>query len=384
LREITIGLGGPGNGYPRADGFDIVVASEVMAILCLATDLADLRERLGHIVVATTRERVPITAAQLKAHGAMAALLKHAIRPNLVQTLEGNPAFIHGGPFANIAHGCSSVIATRAALAIADFVVTEAGFGADLGAEKFIDIKCRKTGLAPGAAVIVATVRALKYHGGVALAELGREDADALALGLANLERHVSNLTGQFGLATVVALNHFTTDRDEEIELIKNRLAAIGVEVVLAKHWAEGSAGALELARAVMALIGRPRAPLNFLYADDAPLLDKLTAIATRIYGAKDIALTDKVAAEVKSLEAAGFGRLPVCVAKTPYSFSSNPTLRGAPSGHILTVRDVRLSAGAGFVVFICGDIMTMPGLPSVPAAASIDIDAKGNISGLF
>jgi formate--tetrahydrofolate ligase len=384
LRDITVGLGGAANGFPRTDGFDIVVASEVMAILCLAMNLSDLKERLAQIVVATTRDRTPITARDLSAHGAMAALLKHAIRPNLVQTLEGNPAFVHGGPFANIAHGCSSVIATRAALALSDIVVTEAGFGADLGAEKFIDIKCRKAGLAPSAAVIVATVRALKYHGGVDLANLTDDNPEALRKGLANLERHVSNLTQQFGLPVVVALNHFTTDRESEFELIRSRLLELGVEVVLARHWADGGAGAVDLANALLRLLARPAVPVHFLYPDDATLLEKLAAVATRTYGAKDIALTDKVAAEVRSLEAAGFGRLPICVAKTPYSFSSDPTVRGAPSGHILTVRDVRLSAGAGFVVFICGDIMTMPGLPRVPAADSIDIDADGNISGLF
>jgi formate--tetrahydrofolate ligase len=384
LRDITVGLGGPANGFPRSDGFDIVVASEVMAILCLATNLSDLKERLGKIVVARTRERVPITARDLSAHGAMAALLKHAIRPNLVQTLEGNPAFIHGGPFANIAHGCSSVIATRAALALSDIVITEAGFGADLGAEKFIDIKCRKAGLEPAAAVIVATVRALKYHGGVDLGNLADDNPEALLKGLANLERHVINLTQQFGLPVVVALNHFTTDRESEIERIRTRLLEIGVEVILARHWAEGGAGAVDLANALLRLLALPERPVRFLYPDDATLLEKLAAVATRTYGAQDIAVTDKVAAEVKSLEAAGFGGLPICVAKTPYSFSTDPSLRGAPSGHILTVRDVRLSAGAGFVVFICGDIMTMPGLPRIPAASSIDIDAEGNISGLF
>jgi len=384
LRDITVGLGGPANGFPRSDGFDIVVASEVMAILCLATNLSDLKERLGKIVVARTRERVPITARDLSAHGAMAALLKHAIRPNLVQTLEGNPAFIHGGPFANIAHGCSSVIATRAALALSDIVITEAGFGADLGAEKFIDIKCRKAGLEPAAAVIVATVRALKYHGGVDLGNLADDNPEALLKGLANLERHVINLTQQFGLPVVVALNHFTTDRESEIERIRTRLLEMGVEVILARHWAEGGTGAVDLANALLRLLALPERPVRFLYPDDATLLEKLAAVATRTYGAQDIAVTDKVAAEVKSLEAAGFGGLPICVAKTPYSFSTDPSLRGAPSGHILTVRDVRLSAGAGFVVFICGDIMTMPGLPRVPAASSIDIDAEGNISGLF
>jgi formate--tetrahydrofolate ligase len=314
----------------------------------------------------------------------MAALLKHAIRPNLVQTLEGNPAFIHGGPFANIAHGCSSVIATRAALALSDIVITEAGFGADLGAEKFIDIKCRKARLEPAAAVIVATVRALKYHGGVDLGNLADDNPEALLKGLANLERHVINLTQQFGLPVVVALNHFTTDRESEIERIRTRLLEMGVEVILARHWAEGGTGAVDLANALLRLLALPERPVRFLYPDDATLLEKLAAVATRTYGAQDIAVTDKVAAEVKSLEAAGFGGLPICVAKTPYSFSTDPSLRGAPSGHILTVRDVRLSAGAGFVVFICGDIMTMPGLPRIPAASSIDIDAEGNISGLF
>ena len=384
LRETTIGMGGPANGFLRSDGFDIVVASEVMAILCLAADLADLKSRLARIVVAESLDGKQVTAADLNAHGAMAALLKDAVKPNLVQTLEGNPAFVHGGPFANIAHGCSSVIATRAGLALGDVVVTEAGFGADLGAEKFLDIKCRMSGLSPHAAVLVATIRALKYHGGLELKELGEDRADALALGLANLERHATNLSQQFGVPVVVALNHFTSDRDSEIGLVRDRLQALGIEVVLARHWAEGGKGADDLASAVLRLLEKEPPKLSLLYPDDASLVEKIEAIATKTYGAKDVAINPRALAQIKLLEQRGFGRLPVCVAKTPYSFSSDPKLRGAPSGHTLLVRDVRLSAGAGFVVMICGDIMTMPGLPKVPAADTIDIDAAGQITGLF
>ena len=384
LRETTVGLGGPGNGFVRSDGFDIVVASEVMAILCLAADLADLKKRLARIVVAESLDGKQITAADLKAHGAMTALLKDAIKPNLVQTLEGNPALIHGGPFANIAHGCSSVIATRAALALGDVVVTEAGFGADLGAEKFLDIKCRMTGLSPHAAVLVATVRALKYHGGLELKELGEDRPDNLSAGIANLERHATNLSQRFGVPVVVALNHFATDRDSEIELVRERLASLKIEVVLARHWAEGGAGAEQLATAVMKLLDGPKAELTLLYPDQASLIDKLEAVATKIYGAKDVAIDARVQAQLKKLEERGFGGLPICIAKTPYSFSSDPKLRGAPSGHTLLVRDARLSAGAGFVVMICGDIMTMPGLPKIPAADTIDVDENGQITGLF
>jgi formate--tetrahydrofolate ligase len=384
LRETTIGLGGPANGFVRSDGFDIVVASEVMAILCLAADLADLKLRLARMVVAESLDGKQITAADLKAHGAMTALLKDAIKPNLVQTLEGNPALIHGGPFANIAHGCSSVIATRTGLALGDVVVTEAGFGADLGAEKFLDIKCRMTGLSPHAAVLVATIRALKYHGGLELKELGEDRPDMLSAGLANLERHATNLSHRFNIPVVVALNHFTTDRDSEIELVRQRLGALGIDVVLARHWAEGGAGADQLAAAVMKLLDAPKAELKLLYPDQASLVEKLEAVATKIYGAKDVAINARVLTQLKTLEQRGFGGLPICIAKTPYSFTSDPKLRGAPSGHTLLVRDARLSAGAGFVVMICGDIMTMPGLPKIPAAETIDVDQDGHITGLF
>jgi formate--tetrahydrofolate ligase len=384
LRDTTVGLGGPANGFVRSDGFDIVVASEVMAILCLAANLSDLKVRLARIVVAESLDQKQITAADLNAHGAMAALLKDAIKPNLVQTLEGNPALIHGGPFANIAHGCSSVIATRAALALGDVVVTEAGFGADLGAEKFLDIKCRMTGLAPHAAVLVATVRALKYHGGMELKELGDDRPERLAEGIANLERHATNLSQRFGIPVVVALNHFTTDRDSEIALVRQRLKALGIEVVLARHWAEGSAGAEELASAVLRILEKDKAPLQLLYQDQESLIAKLEAVATKTYGARDVAINARVLAQLKLLEERGFGHLPICIAKTPYSFSSDPKLRGAPSGHTLLVREARLSAGAGFIVMICGDIMTMPGLPKVPAANSIDVDDQGQITGLF
>jgi formate--tetrahydrofolate ligase len=384
LRDTTVGLGGPANGFVRSDGFDIVVASEVMAILCLAADLADLKKRLARIVVAESLDGKQITAADLKAHGAMTALLRDAIKPNLVQTLEGNPALIHGGPFANIAHGCSSVIATRAGLALGDIVVTEAGFGADLGAEKFLDIKCRMTGLAPHAAVLVATVRALKYHGGLELKELGEDRPEKLSAGLANLERHATNLSQRFGIPVVVALNHFTTDRDSEIELVRERLRVLGIDVVLARHWADGGAGADQLAAAVMKLLDQPQQELTLLYPDHASLIEKLEAVATKIYGAKDVAINARVVTQLKKLEERGFGSLPICIAKTPYSFSSDPKLRGAPSGHTLLVRDARLSAGAGFVVMICGDIMTMPGLPKIPAADTIDVDENGQITGLF
>jgi formate--tetrahydrofolate ligase len=350
----------------------------------LAADLADLKKRLARIVVAESLDGKQITAADLKAHGAMTALLRDAIKPNLVQTLEGNPALIHGGPFANIAHGCSSVIATRAGLALGDIVVTEAGFGADLGAEKFLDIKCRMTGLAPHAAVLVATVRALKYHGGLELKELGEDRPEKLSAGLANLERHATNLSQRFGIPVVVALNHFTTDRDSEIELVRERLRVLGIDVVLARHWADGGAGADQLAAAVMKLLDQPQQELTLLYPDHASLIEKLEAVATKIYGAKDVAINARVVTQLKKLEERGFGSLPICIAKTPYSFSSDPKLRGAPSGHTLLVRDARLSAGAGFVVMICGDIMTMPGLPKIPAADTIDVDENGQITGLF
>jgi formate--tetrahydrofolate ligase len=382
LRDITVGLGGPGNGYPRQDGFDIVVASEVMAVLCLATSLADLKARLGRIIVAETREREPVTAADLKVHGAMTVLLKDALAPNLVQTLENNPAILHGGPFANIAHGCNSVIATKTALKLADYVVTEAGFGADLGAEKFIDIKCRKAGLHPAAAVVVATVRALKFHGGVELLDLGRENLEALGRGLANIERHLHNLREVFGLPVVVGINHFGSDTEAEHALLRERIGALGVAVHSCRHWAEGGAGAAALAHEVVRLCAQP-STLRFAYDDELPLWDKLRAVATRTYGAADIRAPAAVRRQVQALQDAGHGRLPVCVAKTQYSFSTDPALRGAPSGHVLELREVRLAAGAGFVVMVCGDIMTMPGLPKVPSAERIDLDDDGGVIGL-
>ena len=383
LRHITVGLGGPANGFVREDGFDIVVASEVMAILCLASSLKDLEQRLGSIVVASTRSRHPVRARDLKVHGAMTVLLKDALQPNLVQTLEGNLAILHGGPFANIAHGCNSVMATRAALKLADYVVTEAGFGADLGAEKFIDIKCRKSGLRPSAAVIVATVRAVKFHGGVPLAELAREDLEAMRRGLANLERHVHNVTQVFGLPCVVAVNHFAADTDAEHTLLQERLAALGVQAVVARHWAQGGQGALELAREVVRLC-QQKSNLRFAYADEDSLWDKLVKVATRIYGAAEVSAPADVRARIAALQEAGYGHFPVCIAKTQYSFSTDPTSRGAPSGHVLHVREVRLAAGAQFVVMICGDVMTMPGLPAQPAAERIGLDERGRVVGLF
>ncbi len=384
LRKITIGLGGTANGYVREDGYDITVASEVMAIFCLATSLKDLKERLGDIVVGyTTRGRKPVRARDLKAHGAMAALLKDAIKPNLVQTLENNPAFVHGGPFANIAHGCNSVSATRAALKLADYVVTEAGFGADLGAEKFIDIKCRKAGLAPRAAVLVATVRALKYHGGVKKDALSGENLPALAQGLVNLERHYRNITEHYGLPCVVCINHFTQDTDAEVDLIVKKVRALGGRAVVAKHWAQGGAGAEDLARAVAEVADGNTTPHRFVYEETAPLWDKIEAIATRIYGAAGISAAAPIKARLEELDA-DYGHLPICIAKTQMSFSTDPNALGAPSGHLVTIREVRLAAGAGFIVAIAGDMMTMPGLPKVPAAESIDVDEAGNISGLF
>lgn len=384
LRETTIALGGTGNGYPRQDGFDIVVASEVMAIFCLASSLDDLKERLGNIVIGYDRSREAIRARDLNAHGAMAVLLKDAIKPNLVQTLENTPAFLHGGPFANIAHGCNSVIATRAALKLADYVVTEAGFGADLGAEKFVDIKCRKSGLRPAAAVVVATIRALKYHGGKELGTLEDEDLAALERGIVNLERHISNVQNHFGIPCVVAINHFTSDTQAEIDLIKKKMAHHEVEVAVARHWAEGGAGAVDLAKAVVNLIDTTPASFRFVYDDKISLLDKMNAIATKVYGASGIRLSAKVRAEVERLEKEGYGHYPVCVAKTQYSFSTDASQRGAPSDHIVDIREVRLAAGAEFVVMICGDIMTMPGLPKLPAAERIDLDQDGRIVGLF
>ncbi len=382
LREITVGLGGPANGFPRQDGFDIVVASEVMAILCLATSLHDLKARLGRIVVAETRGGKPIRAADLGVHGSMAVLLKDALAPNLVQTLENTPALLHGGPFANIAHGCNSVIATSTALRLADFVVTEAGFGADLGAEKFIDIKCRKSGLRPAVAVVVATVRALKYHGGVDLPRLAAEDLPALERGMANLERHLHNLREVFGLPCVVSINHFATDTEAEHALLRERAAELGVAAHTSRHWAEGGAGAVDLAHDVVRLAGEPL-QLRFAYDDDEPLWQKLHRLATRVYGAAGVDASPAVRAQIERLQTDGYGGLPVCVAKTQYSFSSDPTLRGAPSGHLLLVREVRLAAGAEFVVMVCGDIMTMPGLPKLPSFERIDLDDDGRIVGL-
>ncbi len=383
LREITVGLGGVGNGYPRQDGFDIVVASEVMAIFCLAGSLKDLKERLGRIVVGYTRAKLPIHARDLKAHGAMTAILRDALAPNLVQTLENNPAFIHGGPFANIAHGCNSVIATRAALKLADYVVTEAGFGADLGAEKFVDIKCRKAGLRPAAAVLVATARALKFHGGVEVAEVGRENLQALEKGLANLDRHIDNLRDHYGLPCVVSINHRAEDTPAEMQLLTEHLAARGVKGYVARHFAEGGQGAVAVAEEVVRMCEQPN-HFHYVYEDELPLWDKMKAIATQVYGARDITADARVRAHIASLQNAGFGHYPVCVAKTQYSFSTDPKLRGAPSGHEVNIREVRLAAGAEFVVMICGDIMTMPGLPKVPAANSIDVDEHGRIVGLF
>ena len=384
LRSIVNSLGGVANGFPREDGFDITVASEVMAIFCLASDLADLRQRLGNIIVAQTRARKPVRAAQLKADGPMAALLKDAIAPNLVQTLESNPAFVHGGPFANIAHGCNSVIATRAALKLADYVVTEAGFGADLGAEKFIDIKCRKAGLRPDAVVLVATIRALKMHGGVEKQDLKAENVAALRKGFANLKRHVSNLRDHFGLPVVVSINRFSADTEAETTTLKELCDEIGVQCLLSDHWARGGAGAAELAHAVVRMTERGASEFRFLYTDETPLWDKVRTIAQKIYGASDIVADQAIRNRFKELQAEGFGNLPVCIAKTQYSFSTDAALKAAPSGHVVPVREVRLSAGAGFVVAICGDIMTMPGLPAVPAANNIGIDAAGRITGLF
>ena len=383
LRDITIGLGGPGNGFPRQDGFDIVVASEIMAIFCLATSLADLKERIGNIVIGSTATGAPIRARDLQAQGAMTALLRDALAPNLVQTLERTPAFVHGGPFANIAHGCNSVLATQSALRLADYVVTEAGFGADLGAEKFVDIKCRKSGLRPSAVVLVATVRALKYHGGVEVADVGRENLAALDKGIVNLERHIDNIQERYGLPCVVAVNHRTHDTVAETDLLLSRVAGRGSKAIIARHWAEGGAGAEAVAREVIRLCETP-SRMRFVYEDDDTLWDKMKAIATRVYGAADIRASGDIRAQIDKLQKDGYGRFPVCVAKTQVSFSTDPRLRGAPSGHIVDVREVRLAAGAQFVVMVCGDVMTMPGLPKVPAAHAIDVDAQGRIVGLF
>jgi len=382
LRDIVVSLGGTANGYPRQDGFDIVVASEVMAIFCLATSLEDLKKRLGNIVVGYTREQKPVTARDLNAHGAMTVLLKDALAPNLVQTLENNPAFIHGGPFANIAHGCNSVIATRSALKLADYVVTEAGFGADLGAEKFLDIKCRKSGMRPNAAVIVATIRALKYHGGVEVKEVNAENVAALEKGLVNLEQHVENMTTVYGIPCVVSINRFNFDTPAELELLNSRMKKLGVPVVLATHWGDGGKGAAELAKIVVDLCDKPSKPA-FVYEDADPLWDKIGKIAKKVYRAAEVTADVKVRAQIKKLQDDGYGHYPVCVAKTQYSFSADAKLRAAPRGYAINVREVRLAAGAEFVVMICGDIMTMPGLPKVPSANKIDL-VDGKVVGLF
>jgi formate--tetrahydrofolate ligase len=383
LRSIVSSLGGVANGYPREDGFDITVASEVMAVFCLARDLDDLKNRLGNIVVAYTRDRKPIRARDLKAHGAMAVLLKEALAPNLVQTLEGTPAFIHGGPFANIAHGCNSVLATTTALKLADYVVTEAGFGADLGGEKFIDIKCRKAGIAPDCVVLVATIRALKMHGGVKKEDLKTENLKALEAGMANLQRHVENVQ-KFGIVPIVSINRFSADTEAEIKLVQDKCKALGVEALMADHWAMGGAGAADVARAVVKIAESGRSKLKFLYPDDMPLFEKIRTIAKEIYRAKDVTADKSVRDQLASFEAMGCGKFPICVAKTQYSFSTNPDAKGAPADHVINVREVRLSAGAEFVVAICGEIMTMPGLPKVPAADSIDLGPDGRIVGLF
>jgi formate--tetrahydrofolate ligase len=383
LREIVCSLGGVANGYPREAGFDITVASEVMAIFCLAKDLDDLKERLGKIIIGYTRDRKPVRAADLKAHGAMTALLKEAIAPNLVQTLEGTPAFIHGGPFANIAHGCNSVVATSTALKLADYVVTEAGFGADLGAEKFLDIKCRKAGLEPSCVVLVATIRALKMHGGVKKEDLKKENLAALEAGMSNLQRHVENMR-KFGLPVVISINRFSADTEAEIALVKDKCKALGVEALMADHWAMGGEGAADVAKAVVKAIDANTAKLKFLYPDEMPLFEKIETIAKEIYRAKNVTADKSVKDQLKTWEEMGFAKLPVCIAKTQYSFSTNPDAKGAPADHTINVREVRLSAGAEFVVAVCGEIMTMPGLPKVPAADSIDVGADGRIVGLF
>ena len=383
LRDIVVNLGGVSNGFPRQTGFDITVASEVMAILCLSNDLEDLEKRLGDIVVAYTRAKTPIYCRDIKADGAMTVLLKDAMQPNIVQTLENNPAFVHGGPFANIAHGCNSVIATKTALKLGEYVVTEAGFGADLGAEKFFDIKCRKAGLKPSAAVIVATVRAMKMNGGVAKADLGAENVEAVKKGCPNLGRHIGNVKG-FGVPVVVAINHFFSDTDAEIAAVKAYVAEQGAEAILCKHWALGSAGIEELAHKVVQMAESGAANFAPLYPDDMPLFQKLETIAKRIYHADAVIADKSIRDQLRVWEAAGYGHLPICVAKTQYSFTTDPTVRGAPTGHTVPVREVRLSAGAGFVVAICGEIMTMPGLPKVPSAEVIRLNADGNVEGLF
>ena len=383
LRQITASLGGVSNGFPRETGFDITVASEVMAILCLATDLADLEKRLGDIIVAYRRDKTPVYCRDIKASGAMTVLLKDAMQPNLVQTLENNPAFVHGGPFANIAHGCNSVIATKTALKVADYVVTEAGFGADLGAEKFMNIKCRKAGLAPDCVVLVATVRAMKMNGGVAKADLGEENVQAVQDGCANLGRHIGNVKS-FGVPVVVAINHFVTDTDAEVAAVKDYVEGQGSEAILCQHWAHGSEGTKELATRVAEIADSGVSQFAPLYRDDMPLFEKIETIAKRIYRADEVLADAKIRNQLREWEEAGYGNLPVCMAKTQYSFSTDPNLRGAPVGHSVPVREVRLSAGAGFIVVVCGEIMTMPGLPRKPAAETICLNADGEIEGLF
>jgi formate--tetrahydrofolate ligase len=383
LRQITASLGGVSNGFPRETGFDITVASEVMAILCLATDLQDLEKRLGDIIVAYRRDKTPVYCRDIKAEGAMTVLLKDAMQPNLVQTLENNPAFVHGGPFANIAHGCNSVIATKTALKVADYVVTEAGFGADLGAEKFMNIKCRKAGIAPDAVVLVATVRAMKMNGGVAKADLGAENVEAVQNGCSNLGRHIENVKS-FGVPVVVAINHFVTDTDAEVQAVKDYVAKHGCEAILSRHWELGSEGSAELAEKVVALADSGAAAFAPIYPDEMPLFDKIKTIAQRIYRADEVLADKKIRNQLREWEEAGYGNLPVCMAKTQYSFSTDPNLRGAPTGHSVPVREVRLSAGAGFIVVVCGEIMTMPGLPRKPASETIHLNDEGQIEGLF
>jgi formate--tetrahydrofolate ligase len=382
LREIIQSIGGVSNGFPRSDGFDIVVASEIMAIFCLATSIEDLKERIGRIVVGYKNDKTPVLACDLKAQGAMTVILKDAFQPNLVQSMENTPAFIHGGPFANIAHGCNSVVATTSAMKLADYVVTEAGFGADLGAEKFIDIKCRKSGLRPSACVLVATVRALKYHGGADLKSITSENLLALEAGIVNLERHIKNIATVYNLPLVVSINHFTSDTQAEIDLLRTRVESLGVKIVLATHWADGGAGAAELARIVVELCEQPK-QMKFVYEDSQNLLEKVKAIATKIYGAHQVTADAKVIKQLKEFEASGFGHFPICVAKTQYSFSTDASLRGAPSDHTINIREVKLCAGAEFIVMICGDVMTMPGLPKIPAAERIDY-IDGKVTGLF
>ena len=384
LREVTVGLGGQANGFPRTDHFDITVASEVMAIFCLAGSLGELREKLGNIVIGQDLEGQAVTARDLQADGAMTALLKTAFQPNLVQTLEGNPAFIHGGPFANIAHGCNSVVATRTSLKLADITVTEAGFGADLGAEKFVDIVCRKSGIQPDAAVLVATIRALKYHGGVPLAKLSDENPEAVVRGLPNLERHLQNIREHFGLPCIIAINRFTDDSEAELAVLRERLASHEVEVCLCEHWAKGGEGAEELARTVVKVLDHSSSVPRFPYTDELPLWKKLEAVAQKIYHAREVVADTAVRRQIKRLQEQGYGHYPVCIAKTPYSFSTDPKLLGAPEDHVLKIREVRLAGGAEFIIAVCGNVMTMPGLPKEPAANRIGVDEQGEIVGLF